>query len=273
MHPSLSAFKASGSSSLRDPSDATSLADPAFDAVEPASGTHSPASILSELLDSDTPHDPHALPNFSSTTLTRPSEPILYLPPLISSLPHTYPKHLPAATPSAGKSPLATETRLPDIDPASLSLHKALHNFGPITDKYAEVSYADAFNWDELELSEDEEREWYCVAFRSIRKPGSEAGPLYEADKLAHEEAIRNGGLIMYWYGIPDPATGRNLATCIWQSRAHALAANGRPHHIRAMRLAAASYDTYDLERHTLRKARGSRGVSVEPFTGGAVGW
>ena len=31
--------------------------------------------------------------------------------------------------------------------------------------------------------------------------------------------------------------------------------------------------DTYDLERHTLRKARGSRGVSVEPFTGGAVGW
>ena len=77
----------------------------------------------------------------------------------------------------------------------------------------------------------------------------------------------------MYWYGIPDPATGRNLATCIWQSRAHALAANGRPHHIRAMRLAAASYDTYDLERHTLRKARGSRGVSIEPFTGGAVGW
>ena len=171
MHPSLSAFKASGSSSLRDPSDATSLADPAFDAVEPASGTHSPASILSELLDSDTPHDPHALPNFSSTTLTRPSEPILYLPPLISSLPHPYPKHLPAATPSAGKSPLATETRLPDIDPASLSLHKALHNFGPITDKYAEVSYADAFNWDELELSEDEEREWYCVASDPAQNP------------------------------------------------------------------------------------------------------
>jgi len=77
----------------------------------------------------------------------------------------------------------------------------------------------------------------------------------------------------MYWYGIPDPETGLNLATCIWQSRAHAVAANARPHHIRAMRLAAASYDTYDLERYTLRKERGSRGLAVLPYTGGDVGW
>ena len=69
-----------------------------------------------------------------------------------------------------------TTTRLPDIDPASLSLHKALHGFSPATERYADTAYAEAFNWDELELPEDEEREWYCVAFRSKRKEGSDSG-------------------------------------------------------------------------------------------------
>jgi hypothetical protein len=52
----------------------------------------------------------------------------------------------------------------------------------------------------------------------------------------------------MYWYGTPHPTTGVNLATCIWESRAHARAANGRPHHVKAMRLAAAAYEMYALE-------------------------
>jgi hypothetical protein len=77
----------------------------------------------------------------------------------------------------------------------------------------------------------------------------------------------------MYWYGIPDKQTGMNLATCIWQSRKHAIAANSRPHHIRAMRLAAESYEVYDLERHVLRKRKGETSVQIEPFTGGEVGW
>ncbi|KAI0066112.1 hypothetical protein BV25DRAFT_1820988 [Artomyces pyxidatus] len=257
----------------------TSLANPYLiadtDAVEPSSTSTSPLSSPDSLPDSDyspvtPPHDPHALPVFSPTSLTHPSKPILYLPPLLSSLPYPHPPHIPTSAPIPIKR---TETRLPDIDPASLSLHRALHHFAPVVESYAHAKYADAFNWDELELPEDEEREWYCVAFRSIRKQGSEAGPLYEADKLAHEEAVRNGGLILYWYGTPDPQTGLNLATCIWQSRAHAIAANARPHHIRAMRLAAASYDTYQLERYVLRKVRGSRGVEVHPFEGGNVGW
>ncbi|KAI0051896.1 hypothetical protein FA95DRAFT_1464352, partial [Auriscalpium vulgare] len=220
---------------------------------------------------SSPPHDPHSLPVFSKSSLTRPQKPILYLPPLLSSLPHSHPSDSPSSTLYPDLK--TTETRLPDIDPASLSLHRALHNFVPAVEDYSGAQYADAFNWDELELPEEEEREWYCVAFRSIRKPGSESGPLYDADKLAHEEAIRNGGLILYWYGTPDPKTGLNLATCIWQSRAHAIAANSRPHHIRAMRLAAASYDTYKLERHVLRKVAGERGVRVVPFESGNVGW
>lgn len=58
----------------------------------------------------------------------------------------------------------------------------------------------------------------------------------------------------MYWYGVPHPITRDNLATCIWQSRAHAVAANSRPYHAKAARLAATSYEMYTLERYTLRK-------------------
>lgn len=78
--------------------------------------------------------------------------------------------------------------------------------------------------------------------------------------------------LILYWYGTPHPDTGLNLATCIWQSRAHAAAANSRPHHLRAMRLAAASYERYELERYCLCKVRGEVSVSVRPYEGGDLG-
>jgi Ca2+-transporting ATPase len=67
----------------------------------------------------------------------------------------------------------------------------------------------------------------------------------------------------MYWYGIPDPETGVNLATCVWESRAHAIAANSRPNHIRAMRLAGSSYD---MQHWTLRKPAGSRRLEVLPY-------
>jgi len=76
----------------------------------------------------------------------------------------------------------------------------------------------------------------------------------------------------MYWYGAPD-SEGNNLATCIWQSRRHAIAANSRPHHIVAARLAAASFESFTLERHVIRKAEGDTGVTIEPYTAGEVGW
>ncbi|KAF5386238.1 hypothetical protein D9615_002524 [Tricholomella constricta] len=228
-----------------------------------------PVTLSVSLTVESAERDPHELPSFNSTSLTRPQAPILYLPPLLSSLPDRYPSE----PISLDHPPLVTETRLPDIDPASLSLHKALHRFTPLDADYVNKPYAEAFNWSQLVLPEHEEREWYCVVFRSKRKAGSDGGALYDADKLAHEEAIRNGGLILYWYGLPNQNTGMNLATCIWQSRQHAVAANWRPHHIKAMRLAANSYEVYSLERHVLRKEKGSSGVVVEPYVGGEVGW
>jgi hypothetical protein len=64
-----------------------------------------------------------------------------------------------------------------------------------------------------------------------------------------------------------------NLATCIWQSRKHAMAATARPHHNRGMRLAAASYDVYTLERHILRKEKGRSDLKIYPYVSGEVGW
>lgn len=124
---------------------------------------HPPHPTASEQKDS------HSVPDFTSHSTF--DAPILYLPPLLSSLPD----HYSDAHPSLDSSfpPLITETRLPDIDPISLSLHKALHHFKPSTPDYATTAYGEAFNWSELRLPKDEEREWYCVAFRSKRKAGT----------------------------------------------------------------------------------------------------
>ena len=109
--------------------------------------------------------DPHAKPAFDSL---EPPKPILYLPPLLSSLPAGSDHQ-----PQDGKL-LQTETRLPSIDPVSLSLHKALHKFTPLDAEYANQMYSEAFNWSNLQLPLHEQREWYCVVFRSLRKAGSD---------------------------------------------------------------------------------------------------
>ena len=114
--------------------------------------------------------DPHDLPDFSDSGPQ--TSPVLFLPPLLSSLPHGI-SHTPA--PSPDQPPLTTETHLPDIDPASLSLHRALHYFSPLTPRYAIQPYAESFNWGSLKLPEDQEREWYVVAFRSKRRSGSDS--------------------------------------------------------------------------------------------------
>jgi len=115
--------------------------------------------------------DPHDIPDFSDPNPQ--TSPVLFLPPLLSSLPYGF-SHTPA--PSPDQPPLTTETHLPDIDPASLSLHRALHYFSPVSPHYATQPYAESFNWDSLMLPEDQEREWYVVAFRSKRNPGSDSG-------------------------------------------------------------------------------------------------
>ena len=106
-----------------------------------------------------------------------PTEPVLYLPPILSLLPVEY-RQLTASLvenqTTGTLTPLSTESHLPSIDKASLSLHLALHRFRAVTREYATVPYAEAFNWNEIELPEDDEHEWYCVAFNSKRRAGSD---------------------------------------------------------------------------------------------------
>ncbi|ORY32494.1 hypothetical protein BCR39DRAFT_478691 [Naematelia encephala] len=211
-------------------------------------------------------HSHHHLPSPRDEI---PSDPILYLPPLLSPLPASVPRR--PQDPST-KDWATFETRLPDIDPASLALHQALHHFRPLNSGYAQEDYDKAFNWDELTLPKEIAREWYCVVFRSRRNPESSSLSLYKADREAHEEAVRNGGLVMYWYGVPDE-TGLNLATCIWQSRRHAVNAISGPKHIQAMKQAKDAYERYDLERWVLSKERGQSTVSLSKWQGGDVGW
>ena len=95
-----------------------------------------------------TKRDLHTLPDFARRSVS----PILYLPPMLSSLPEgvAHPGYPLAASGAPG--PRATESRLPTIDGASLALHRALHAFRPASDEYSTLAYPAAFNWGELEL-------------------------------------------------------------------------------------------------------------------------
>lgn len=51
------------------------------------------------------------------------------------------------------------------------------------------------------------------VVFRSQVPPTTSRHALGELDQRSHAEAMKSGGLLKYWFGMPD-ADGRNLATC-----------------------------------------------------------
>jgi hypothetical protein len=127
-------------------------------------------------------HDPHDPPVFDEQ-LAHLTPDISYFPPLLSSLPHEFSHQTP--TVSGGRAPRTSKSRLPDIDPMSLSLHKVLHNFAAITEDYAVAPYENAFNWNELELPVDDEREWYSITFRSIRRLGSDSARQSQSILLA----------------------------------------------------------------------------------------
>ena len=98
-----------------------------------------PSHVRAQVLESH-----HHLP---SVTASIPYEPILYLPPLLSPLP---PDHKHEYSIPTQQTLSSFETRLPDIDLASLVLHQALHRFAPIDEYYASTPYDEAFNWSRL---------------------------------------------------------------------------------------------------------------------------
>ncbi|PWN29417.1 hypothetical protein BDZ90DRAFT_230291 [Jaminaea rosea] len=220
-----------------------------------------------------------------------------YLAPWISSALHEKSGY------SSGTRVLYTRAQLPEIDEASRHLWTALHQFNTtsahylsnwkllqgvrateaphplsvgvtdrskcpfVADQASDVSLlTSSFNWSSLSLPKHIKGTWYGVLFLSRRRSGSESINLYEADRLSHEEAVRSGGLLAYWYGEPDEETGDNLATCIWTDRESAVRASKLPRHRQAVRHAGRAYEEFRLGRYKVVKKAGERNVTVEKW-------
>lgn len=187
-----------------------------------------------------------------------------------------------------------TVARLPQVDAAAIDLWTALHGFRPLTTDYAgdfqgptraraqnQCPFASStprvtqsaldlvrrvFNWSAIRLPAETSASFYGVVFRSKRANGSESTNLYTADRLAHEEAVAAGGLLMYFYGAPDAVTGSNLATCIWTSREAAIAASALPLHAKATAHARKAYESFELSRYRVVKIAGETGLRIEAW-------
>jgi hypothetical protein len=139
----------------------------------------------------------------------------------------------------------------------------ALPRLTPVSDDYATLPVADAFNWAEgaTELGVGE---WYLVAFRSVRAHGANEAKLDAFDERAHQEAAASPGFIHYLKG-PRSTDGTCMSFCLWQSRAEARAAAGKPDHVRAVSLLDEMYESYTLEYlHVRREAGGP--LRFEPY-------
>lgn len=141
----------------------------------------------------------------------------------------------------------------------------ALAALEPVSDRYATMPLADAFDWTEVgrQLGDGE---WYLVAFRSIRRAGADEARLTEYDDRAHHEAASAPGFVHYFKG-PAAADGSCLSFCIWTSRAEARAAAGRPDHVEAVGLIDEMYETYTLEFLRLTGRAGAQ-IEFAPYDG-----
>lgn len=130
-----------------------------------------------------------------------------------------------------------------------------LQRLAPVSAGYASLPIQDAFNWQEAS-TELGNGDWYLVAFRSIRRAGADEERLTLFDELAHQEAATSPGFVHYFKG-PQATDGSCLSFCLWDSRADARAASGRPDHVRAVSLIDEMYESYTLEFHRVTRAAG----------------
>ena len=134
----------------------------------------------------------------------------------------------------------------------------------PLGRDYAVVPTEQAFNWSEC-LDPVQRGEWYVVAFRSVRRLGSDDALMEEFDRRAFEEATRHCGLLCYFMGELDDER-RCLSMCVWEQRARAREAAALPEHTAAIAIADAAYSSFVLERYRLTKRDGTVDlVAIEP--------
>ena len=125
-------------------------------------------------------------------------------------------------------SPYTTEPHLLDLRPLEESqrlLARSLTVLQAVRTDYATAAYSQAFNWNvvinRLQILVRQSKcawkrqHFYIVVFRSQVPPTTNRVELGQLDQKSHAEATKSGGLLKYWFGMPDQ-DGRNLATCMW---------------------------------------------------------
>ena len=149
----------------------------------------------------------------------------------------------------------ALKSILPDVD--------AFEALTPVSDAYAHLPVADAFDWSDV-AGQLGYGEWYLVVFRSRRRAECDEGRLSDMDERAHQEAASSPGFVFYFKG-PLSTDRSCLSFCMWDSRAEARAAAGQPEHVTAVSVLDEMYESYRLE---FIRVTGQPGVPLhfEPY-------
>ena len=150
-----------------------------------------------------------------------PSASAINVPPPSTGLDHRNSQWLVA-------SPYLNQAHMLDLDtlePQTRLFALALFHLRLATPDYAVVRYEDVFDFDILmtklrSLANQAGVEWkrqdfYVVEFRSKLKHEYDGDRLAYLDKESHKEAVASGGLLKYWFGVPN-AHQQNLATCMF---------------------------------------------------------
>lgn len=158
-------------------------------------------------------------------------------------------------------SPYMSRDHLLDLRPLETYqslLSRALTILQPVDEHYATRPYDVAFNWPTVvkqlgSLARSGDYKWeshffYIVVFRSQLPPTTDRTKLGELDEKSHVEANKGGGLLKYWFGIPN-AEGRNLATCVWRDFKDARPASSGEGHKAAARATIQMYTEWKIER------------------------
>ncbi len=137
-------------------------------------------------------------------------------------------------------------------------------DLAPVADNYAVLPVGEAFNWTSV-ASVIEPGDWYMVAFRSIVRADADQERLRQYDDWAHEEASGANGFVYYYKG-PQAPDRSCLSFCMWNSRAEAREAAGRPAHQKAVTLIADTYEAYTLEFLRVWKRDEATNLEFEPY-------
>lgn len=134
-------------------------------------------------------------------------------------------------------------------------LRDAFNELEPVREDYPLVPIEDGFNWTACTAGITIPP-LYLVVFRSIRRADADLAVLKAFDDRAFEDASKAPGFLFYFKGQVTPEL-ECLSFCLWGTQEQARAASARPDHVAAANLVAEMYESYDLERHSLRQQRG----------------